>query len=306
MINKIYLGKQEKLFKRISDESIDVVFADPPFNLNKKYNSYNDNMTQEEYIKWCNKWLKEIVRVVKPTGSIFIHNIPKWAIYHASFLNNLCDFKNWISWKTTSSPPHKTCLFPNHYSILYYAKNKNKQKFYAIRKPHDRCRKCNFLLKDYGGKKHLLNQFGPMIGDVWTDIFRVRHKKKRSKHPCELPVHLIERILLMSTDEGDIILDPFMGTGTTAVASKKLGRKFIGFEKDEKYYDIILDRLKNIKSNSKIGEYWVSWYLDNIITLREKDWDGISKYYIKPDNPKKIDKEPMVLLDKNLRGQMIF
>lgn len=306
MINKVYLGKQEELFKKIPDKSVDITFADPPFNINKKYNSHNDNMPMEQYIEWCNGWIREMARVTKPTGSIFIHNIPKWAIYHASFLNNLCDFKNWISWKTTSSPPRKTCLFPNHYSILYYAKNKNKQKFYATRKPHDRCRKCNFLLKDYGGKKHLLNQFGPMVGDVWTDIFRVRHKKNRSKHPCELPVHLIERILLMSTDEGDIILDPFMGTGTSAVAAKKLGRKFIGFEKDEKYYNIILNRLKNIKSNSKIGKYWVSWYLNNIITLREKDWDGISKYYIKSDNPKKIDKEPIILLDKNLRGQMIF
>lgn len=295
--NKILNGDATELFKKIPDNSIDVTFADPPFNLKKKYNGYKDSLEFEEYLKWCEIWIQEMVRVTKPSGSIFIHNIPKWLTYYSSILNKYATFRHWISWDAPSSPMGKS-LQPSHYGILYYVKDIKQTKFYELRYPHKRCRKCGYLLKDYGGKKQGLHPFGPLLSDVWTDIHRIKHNKYRDEHPCQLPIHLLERIILMSTDESDIVFDPFMGTGTTAIAAKRLGRDYIGFELDNKYVSISNDKLKYEQSNSKLGDYWVSFFLKDIITLRDVDWEGLSEYYLLPQNNRAIDHTKIEFIDK--------
>lgn len=296
-INKILNGDALELFKAIPDNSIDITFADPPFNLKKKYNGYKDSLEFEEYLNWCDLWIKEMVRVTKSTGAIFIHNIPKWLTYYSSILNKYATFRHWISWDAPSSPMGKS-LQPSHYGILYYVKDIKQTKFYELRYPHKRCRKCGYLLKDYGGKKQGLHPFGPLLSDVWTDIHRIKHNKYRDEHPCQLPIHLLERIILMSTDESDITLDPFMGTGTTAIAAKRLGRNYIGFELDKNYISIANDKLKYEKSNSKLGDYWVSFFLKDIITLRDVDWEGLSEYYLLPQNNREIDHTKIEFIDK--------
>ena len=293
-INKIFEGDCLELFKNIPDDSIDVTFADPPFNLKKGYNSYKDSLKLQEYINWCELWIKEMVRITKPTGTIFLHNIPKWSIYYANILNKIAYFKHWIVWDASTAPMGKT-LQPAHYGILFYTKELRNFRFYEIRSPHKRTRNSGILAKDYGGKKSLLHPFGPLLSDVWTDIHRIKHNKFRDEHPCQLPIHLMERILLMSSDEGDIILDPFMGTGTTAIAAKRLGRKFIGFELDKEYVDIANKKVESEKSVSKIGKSWVSFYLNEIITLRDKDWNDIKNYFIIPKHIEDIDKQKIVL-----------
>jgi site-specific DNA-methyltransferase (adenine-specific) len=287
-INKIIQDDCLKIMRSFTDESVDVTFADPPFNLKKKYNGYKDNKDFDNYLSWCREWIHEMVRITKPTGSIFVHNIPKWLTYYASFLNEVAHFKHWISWDAPSGPMGVS-LQPSHYGILYYVKNPEKNKFYELRYPHKRCRKCGYLLKDYGGKKATLHPFGPLVSDVWTDIHRIKHNKYRDEHPCQLPIHLLERIILMTTDEGDLVLDPFIGTGTTAVAAKRLGRKFIGIDIDKKYVDITKNKLSQEKPDSKIGKTWVSFYLDEITTIRDIDWEAISKYFSIPHNIKDID-----------------
>lgn len=287
-LNSILRGDCIELLRNIPDESVDITFADPPFNLKKRYSSYRDNLELSQYIEWCNIWLRELVRVTKPTGSIFIHNIPKWLTYFSAELNKIADFKHWIAWDAMSTPLGKT-LLPTHYGILYYAKDAKNLKFYDIRYPHHRCRKCRVLRKDYGGKKSRLHPFGPIVSDVWTDLHRIKHNKRRDKHPCQLPIHLLERILLLSTDEGDVVLDPFMGTGTTAVAAKRLGRNFIGIEIDENYVRIANDNLADTKEKTKIGESWVSLYLDQVATLRDVDWPDIKKYFEIPVPINRID-----------------
>ncbi|WP_304041452.1 MULTISPECIES: site-specific DNA-methyltransferase [Ignavibacterium] len=297
IINKILNGDALELFKDIPDNSIDITFADPPFNLKKKYNGYKDSLEFEEYLNWCEVWIKEMVRVTKPTGAIFIHNIPKWLTYYSSILNKYATFRHWISWDAPTAPMGKS-LQPSHYGILYYVKDIKQSKFYELRYPHKRCRKCGYLLKDYGGKKEGLHPFGPLLSDVWTDIHRIKHNKYRDEHPCQLPIHLLERIILMTTDESDVVLDPFMGTGTTAIASKRLGRKFIGFELDKKYVTIANNKLKYEQPNSKLGEYWVSFFLKDIVSLRDIDWEGLSKYYLLPQNNREIDHTKIEFIDK--------
>ena len=296
-INKITQGDCLTLLKQIPDNSVDMTFADPPFNLKKGYNSYKDSLKLQEYLNWCEQWISEMVRITKPTGSIFVHNIPKWLTFYAAFLNKQADFKHWISWDAPTAPMGKS-LQPGHYGILFYAKDAKQLKYYEIRHPHKRARKTNILAKDYGGKKALLHPFGPLVSDVWTDIHRIKHNKFRDEHPCQLPIHLLERIILMSTDENDIVLDPFCGTGTTAIAAKRVGRKYIGFELDEHYVKITEQKLEREKQNSKIGRCWVSFYLGEVVTLRNNDWDYLKNFYLIPDNIEDIDKAPIILKTK--------
>jgi site-specific DNA-methyltransferase (adenine-specific) len=281
--------------KAIPDDSIDITFADPPFNLNKKYASYQDRKAFDAYLEWCKVWIAEMVRVTKPTGSIFVHNIPKWLTYYAGFLNEIADFRHWIAWDAMGAPLGNT-LLPNHYGILFYAKNADRQKFYEIRYPHHRCRRCGSLRKDYGGKKAALHPFGPLVADVWTDLHRIRHPKRRNAHPCQLPVPLLERIILMTTDEGDVVLDPFAGTGTSLVAAKRLGRRYIGIELDQRYVDISEANLRE-NSQTKIGDVWVSIYLDQIVTIRDKDWGKLAEHFSIPNPIEQIDSTPIRLKD---------
>jgi site-specific DNA-methyltransferase (adenine-specific) len=282
MLNKIINGDCLETLQTIPSNSIDMTFADPPFNLNKKYNSYKDRKSLEAYLDWCKLWLNEMVRITKPTGSIFVHNIPKWLTYYAAFLNDIADFKHWISWDAMSTPLGKS-LMPTHYGILFYAKDKKLNKFYEVRHPHKRCRKCNVLMKDYGGKKAGLHPFGPLVSDVWTDLHRIKHLKNRDKHPCQLPETVLERLILMTTDEGDVVLDPFNGTGTTVIAAKRLGRKYIGIELDKNYVTIAENKLKHTRADSKIGNVCVSKYLNGIATIRNTDWDSLKDHFHIPN-----------------------
>lgn len=269
-VNQVVQGDVLEVLKQIPDNSVDACFADPPFNLDKKYGTYKDQKPFDEYIEWCEKWLLELVRVTKPTGSIFVHNIPRWLTYYAAILNQHAHFRHWIAWDSMSTPLGKT-LLPAHYGILYYSKSKKDTKFFDLRAPHKTCRVCGSHLKDWGGKKDQMHPFGTLVSDVWTDIHRIRHKKRRDEHPCQLPIHLLERVILMATDEGDIVLDPFLGTGTTAVAAKKLNRSYIGIELDPVYVEIAKSNLAEIDKVTRFKGYTVSMYLNEIVSIRDVD-----------------------------------
>ena len=276
--DKIIQGDCLEVFKKIPSNSVDMTFADPPFNLKKKYNNYKDSKREDNYLSWCKDWIYEMVRVTKPTGTIFIHNIPRWLTYYVGYLNKMAYFKHWITWDARGMPMGKT-LLPNHYGILYYTKSQSYKdfKFYDIRYPHPKCRICNEFLRDYGGKKDQAHGFGPLLSDVWSDIHRIRHKKRRNEHPCQLSIPLLERLILMTTDEKDVVLDPFIGTGTTAVAAKQMGRRYIGIEIDANYVEITKRNIKQAKE-SKIGGYFVSSYLGYVRTIRNKDYKEILEH----------------------------
>lgn len=267
--DKITTGDCLQVLSRIETDSVDVCFADPPFNLNKKYKDYGDKKSVDAYLEWCREWLTEIVRVTKPTGSIFIHNIPKWLTHFAAILNETAYFRHWIAWDAMSAPLGKT-LLPAHYGILMFTKQPSNFKFYEIRAPHKTCRVCSAFLKDYGGKKDQMHPFGNLVSDVWTDIHRIRHASRRDEHPCQLPLHLMERIILMSTDAGDTVLDPFSGTGTTAIAAKTLQRRYVGIELDEFYTSLSEEKLTRVKPTMLEG-FPVSMFLGKVVTIRDID-----------------------------------
>lgn len=269
MTDRLIVGDCIEQMKLIPNDSVDLTFADPPFNLGKRYASYSDGQDATEYLDWCYEWLGEMVRITKPTGSILVHNIPKWLTYYSAHLNSIAHFKHWIAWHAMSTPLGST-LIPTHYGILFYTKARKGFKFYEIRAPHPRCRKCGEFHKDYGGKSDQRHPFGPLIGDVWTDIHRIRHNKRRDPHPCQLPVHLMERIILMTTDPGDVILDPFVGTGTTAIAARSLKRFCIGIDKDPKYIDIAASK-RDAAEIKRYGQHYVSRHLGEVVTMRDVD-----------------------------------
>ncbi|MEK7729792.1 MAG: site-specific DNA-methyltransferase [candidate division KSB1 bacterium] len=184
-------------------------------------------------------------------------------------VSDIAYFRHWISWDAMSNPLGKT-LLPAHYGVLFYTKEPKQFKFYEIRAPHKKCRVCDSYLKDYGGKKDQMHPFGALVSDVWTDIHRIRHSVRRDEHPCQLPLHLLERIILMSTDAGDIVLDPFLGTGTSAIAAKALGRHFIGLELDSEYATIAEDKISKAKP-STYQDYYVSYFLEKIQSIRDID-----------------------------------
>lgn len=235
-----------KVLPKIKENSIDTVFADPPFNIGKVYRkSTDDKRPDHEYLEWSKQWIRECVRVLKPGGALFLYNLPKWNILLGSYLNELgMEFRHWIAIELNMLLPIQGRLYPSHYSLLYYTKGKPKT-FRKIRTPIELCRHCHREIKDYGGHRKAMNPLGVNLKDVWTDVPPVRHRKFKSENrkANALSTKITDRVIEMSTLPGDIVLDPFGGSGTTYISCENKHRHWIGIEID--YADDIKDRLES-------------------------------------------------------------
>ncbi|MDD3276799.1 MAG: site-specific DNA-methyltransferase [Kiritimatiellales bacterium] len=233
-----------KILPHIEDASIDTIFADPPFNLDKQYGSkVNDNLSEKAYLMWCRAWLDECIRILKPGGALFIYNLPKWNIPLGAHLTEEgMLFRHWIAVNIKLSLPIPKRLYPSHYGLLYYTKGAPKT-FRKIRTPIQICRHCSKELKDYGGHRNAMNPNGVNLTDVWDDIPPVRHRKFKSakRTQNQLSTKLVNRVVQMSTNEGEIVLDPFGGSGTTFDVCERSNRYWIGIEKES--CDAIIERL---------------------------------------------------------------
>lgn len=233
-----------KMLPQINDHSIDVVFADPPFNLGKEYGKkHDDSLDEGRYIEWCHSWIDECCRVLKEGGSFFLYNLPKWNILLGSYLvERGLSFRHWIAINIKFGLPIKNRLYPSHYSLLYYTKGKPKT-FRKIRTPIETCRHCGGEIKDYGGHRKAMNPLGVNLTDVWNDIPPVRHWKFKSKKrkTNQLSTKILDRVVELSSIPGDIILDPFGGSGTTYAVCEAKNRHWIGIE--IQHCDVILERL---------------------------------------------------------------
>ena len=248
---ELYNADCMEILPNISDESIDLIFADPPFNLKKEYaNGRSDNLSISQYMEWSKDWLNECVRILKPGGSIYIYNIPKWCVYYAEYLNSKLYFNNWIAIDMKNSFPIKDKYTPSHYGLLYFTKGVRPKTFNKQRLPIQTCRHCGGEYKDYGGYKDKMNIAGVNIADVWYDIFPVRKGKNRLYN--ELSVKLLDRIISFSSNEGDLILDPFGGSGTTYAVAELLNRRWIGIELGD--CEVIRNRLSSLDKDKSILE----------------------------------------------------
>lgn len=245
-LGDLYDGDCMAVLPKVASESIDTVFADPPFNLNKKYGlKANDNLTEQEYVAWCKRWLTECTRVLKPGGSLFLYNLPRWNIVLGAFLmESGLTFRHDITVEVKSTLPIAGRLYPSHYSLLYFSKGKPKT-FRKIRTPFELCRHCGGEVKDYGGHRKAMNPNGINLKDVWTDIPPVRHQKFKTKNrdANALSTKLLDRVVEISTLEGDLVLDPFGGSGTTYAVCEARNRRWIGIELD--FAEQIAERLQS-------------------------------------------------------------
>lgn len=232
-LGSLYQDDCLKLLATLDSESIDLAFADPPFNLGKKYSSkVNDSRLSSDYLAWSYKWLDETVRVLRPGGSLFLWNLPKWNLPLGAYLTETLTFRHWISVDIKYSLPIRNRLYPSHYSLLYFTKGSKPQTFHPDRLPITCCRHCGGELRDYGGYKDKMNPNGVSLSDVWTDIPPVRHAKYKKRDANALSLKLMDRIISMASDPGSLVLDPFGGSGTTYIAAELNNRRWIGGELD--------------------------------------------------------------------------
>jgi len=246
LFNVVVQGDALEVLRRYPDESVDLVFADPPYNLDKAYTTYDDEKDRETYLNWCNAWLDEYIRILKPSGSLYILNLPRWGMYHAAYLNRRLYFQNWIVWDALSEPRGK--IMPAHYALLFYTKHPTEftfnyesvaaldARFYCLRSSCIRQRKA----RGEDEKERLT--------DIWWDIHRIKHRRDRDYHPCQLPDALMERIIRLSTNPGDVVLDALAGTGTTAVVAAKLGRRYVAIDIDPMYVAITREKLAQVET----------------------------------------------------------
>jgi site-specific DNA-methyltransferase (adenine-specific) len=242
----LYEGDCLEILPLIQDETIDTIFADPPFNLAKNYgSSVSDELPEDKYVNWCKAWLRECTRLLKPGGSLFVYNLPKWNLVLGSYLIEVgLMIRHWIAINIKLGLPIPGRLYPSHYSLLYFTKGKPRT-FRKIRTPIETCRHCGGELKDYGGHRNAMNPKGVNLTDVWNDIPPVRHWKFKSKKrgANQLSTKLLYRVIQLSTTEHDIVLDPFGGSGTTYDVCERNNRHWIGIELAS--CDVIIERLEN-------------------------------------------------------------
>lgn len=221
-INKIYNHKFQDSLHELP--KIDMVITDPPYNINFKYNQYKDAMTEDEYI--------EMIKLFKDMPLAIIHYPEETMKY---FVPALGAPNEVIAWCYNSNLPKQSRLI-NFYNC--------KVDFKKVKQPYKN-------LNDKRIQERIKNgSTGTRLYDWFHDIQLVKNvSKEKSNHPCPVPVKLIERIILLTTNEGDTVLDPFMGSGTTAIACINTNRKYIGFEIDKVYYDESINRIKNHQDN---------------------------------------------------------
>lgn len=225
---------------------VDLVFADPPFNLGKPYHGGVDDLKPgSKYEDWTRAWLTAAVALLKPGGSIFVYNMPRWCVTTAEHLLGLgLTFHNWIAVRETHGPPRKKGLYRAHYGLVYFT-NGEPTVQRKLRVPIETCRHCGGDVRDYGGYRGTLKEGGISVSDIWTDISSVRHPKFKAVgfNGPQLSTRLVRRVLLMASEPGDLILDPFMGSGSTAVVCEAEDRRWVGVELEASSCETIQRRL---------------------------------------------------------------
>ncbi|MGB2809597.1 MAG: DNA methyltransferase [Sedimentisphaerales bacterium] len=242
-LNKIICGDCIEVLNKVREPFADLIFADPPFNIGYKYDKYNDKVKKKNYIAWTKDWMTACKKVLKPDGSFYIAIGDEHAADVKAKADELGLFmRNWIIWHYTFGQQMKNKFARSHTHIFYFVNDKNNFTFndYAVRVPSDR----QLIYND-----RRANPAGKMPDDVWTEFSRVcgTFKERTGWHPCQMPESLLKRIIAVSSNPGDCVLDPFSGSGTTAAAAYQLARNYVALDISEKYVENAKERLTELK-----------------------------------------------------------
>lgn len=310
------------ILKQIDSNSVDMIYLDPPF-FTQKMQSLKDTQgteyffgdvwnSREEYLDYMKVRVYELKRVLKDTGSIFLHCDEKASHYLRIILDDIFgeeNFRSEIIWTYKRWSNSKKGLLPGHQTIFFYSKTNN-YKFNIIYTEYSPTTNIDQILqervRDNRGKaiyKHDDNgevilskeKKGVPMSDVWEIPFLNPKAKERVGYPTQKPIELLERIVRISTDVGDTVLDPFCGSGTTMVAAELVNRKGIGIDISRDAVEISKNRLKNpYKTESRLMKLGIESYktksdvdsailnqLDCDVVQRNKGIDGFLKKYYK-------------------------
>lgn len=230
----------------IPDESVDLIFADPPYNIGKNFNGRKDKWkSDEDYLNWCYLWLDLCIRKLKATGSLYVMTATQNMPYFDVYLRNKLHVLSRIVWAYDSSGVQAKKYFGSLYEPVLFC---------VMDKKHYTFNSDDILVEAKTGAKRKLIDYRKQVpsvynsrkvpGNVWN-ISRVRYRMDEyENHPTQKPIALLDRIIRASSNHGDIVLDPFSGTFTTSYVAKCLGRSSIGIEIEEEYVKIGLRRLK--------------------------------------------------------------
>ncbi len=244
----LYHNDSLELMSNLPDNCVDMIFADPPYLLsNDGFSCQNGKMVGvnkgnwdksngfDEDLKFHEAWILACRRILKPEGSIWISGTYH-SIYQCGFLLQKLDFHilNDISWFKPNAAPNLSCRFftASHETLLWARKDKKAKHTFNYE-----------LMKDGPFSEDSIKKPQTQMRSVWSIPTTAQREKEQGKHPTQKPLALLKRIILASTNPGNIILDPFNGSGTTGIAAKQIGqRKYIGIEMSQEYIDLTVKR----------------------------------------------------------------
>lgn len=264
-LNRIHHGDCLTGLRSLPSGSIDLAFADPPFNIGYHYDQYDDRLEDDQYLGWSKEWMGEIFRILKPDGTFWLAIGDEYAA-ELKVLAQQLGFRtrNWVVWYYTFGVHCKHKFTRSHAHLFYFVKDPGKFTFnrQAIAVPSAR-------QLVYGDRR--ANPQGRVPDDTWIlrpqDCFegfsadedtwyfpRVNgtFKERAGFHGCQMPEQLLGRIIRACSQEDEIVLDPFSGSATTLVVAKKLGRRYLGFELSEQYFQMGMQRLESISVGDRL------------------------------------------------------
>lgn len=247
MIDQVLNVDALEAIPNIPDNSIDLIVADPPYNLGKDYGNDSDKRESKEFLVWTEQWLDLVIPKLKDTGSLYIFATWRYSPEIFVFLKSRMIMLNEIIWdRKVPSMGGSTRRYSSvHDTIGFFAKNKD---YYfdldSIRIPYDEATKKARSRSIFVGKKWLEVGYNPK--DLWSVSRLHRIHAEREDHPTQKPLEIVERMIKASCPENGIVLDPFAGSGTTAAACLLNNRHFITFEINEDYYHLIQNRIKQL------------------------------------------------------------
>ncbi len=247
LVNTLFVGDCLEGMRQLPAACIDLVFADPPYNRGKDFGNNRDRRSKAEYREWCASWIGEVRRLVKPGASVYV--CCDWC--YSGLMQELLDeqftIQNRITWKREKGRGARR-NWKNNMEDIWFCTAGPDYQFHL-----ERVKVRKEVIAPYradGQPKDWIEENGERYrwtcpSNIWTDlVVPFWSMPENTPHPTQKPEKLLERLLLASSDEGDVVLDPFVGSGTSAVAAYRLKRAFIGLELNPDYVRLALKRLE--------------------------------------------------------------
>ncbi len=244
--HKIIYADALEALKTLPDNSVDLIFADPPYNIGKIFNGKIEKWdTEESYLGWCYEWLDLCIQKLKPNGSFYVMTATQFMPYFDIHLRKKLTILSRLVWSYDSSGVQAKKYYGSMYEpILFCVKDKNNYTFNTNDILVEAKTGAKRKLIDYRKAVPTVYNSEKVPGNVW-EFSRVRYRMDEyENHPTQKPISLLERIIKASSNEGDLVLDPFSGTFTTCYVAKELNRNSIGIELQDEYVKIGLRRLQ--------------------------------------------------------------